>query len=265
MRRGGRVGEEALHAKGVELVEAAGSAGPPRAPAAVPRRSGRTVLVGRALQPPTPASLAGVERLCRLVAGAGGRLGGGSGSGGRRVVWRGLPARLGLGRGGREASPASAVAVGAGGAVQGEAAGRVQVAALAFEELLLVLALLLLHLLQLLTGDLLGVHGLPAARRGVGVVSRPPRALLRVLFLSPFGPTVLEPDLHTEQREAINTQRTGPPRRPGRGGGRSAARVAPVHPSRCRQPPSTGPGVCETESKGGGRKRYSRFLNRIEK
>lgn len=148
---------------------------------------------------------------------------------------RGLPAGFGLRRGGREAPPAAAVAVGAGRAVEGEGAGRVRVAALAFEQLLLVLSLLLLHLLQLLPGDLLGVHGLPAARRGMGVVSRPPRALLRVLFLSPFGPAVLEPDLHTEQREAINTQRTGPPRWPGRwegGGGEKRSSGLPRPPLR---------------------------------
>lgn len=234
---GGRVREEALHAERVELVEAASTAGAHRGPAAVPRRGGRTVLVKWALEPSAPASLAGVEGLCRLVTGAGGRLGRGS-SGGRRrrVGWRRLPAGLGLGRSGRETPPAAAVAVGAGRAVEGEAAGRVQVAALAFEQLLLVLALLLLHLLQLLTGDLLGVHRLPAAGGGVGVVSRPPRAFLRVLFLSPFGPAVLEPDLHTEQREAINTQRTGPPRWPGLGEGEAQLRPPPSTRSRCRQP-----------------------------
>lgn len=235
---GGRVGEQALHAEGVELVEAAGSPGSPRSAAAVPRRGGRTVLVGRALEPAGPASLAGVEGLCRLVAAAGGRLGGGGGGGRRRVGRRGLPAGLRLGWGGREAPPAAAVAVRAGRAVQGEAAGRVEVAALAFEELFLVFAFLLLHLLQLFAGDLLGVHGFPAARRGVRVVSRPPRAFLRVLFLSPFGPAVLEPDLHTEQREAVNTQRTSPEVARVEWGGRSAAQASPVHPSRCRQRPA---------------------------
>ena len=78
---------------------------------------------------------------------------------------------------------------------------------LGLEQLPLLLALLLLGALSLAPGDLLGVHGLPAARGGVGVVGRPPRTLLGVLLLPPFGASVLEPHLRAHARTHTGTHR----------------------------------------------------------
>lgn len=68
---------------------------------------------------------------------------------------------------------------------------------LRLEQLPLLLPLLLLRPFPLPACDLLGVHGLAAARGRVGVVSRPPWTFLCVLLFSPFSTSVLEPDLHT--------------------------------------------------------------------
>lgn len=72
--------------------------------------------------------------------------------------------------------------------------------AVALQQSALLFAPLLLGALSVSSGNLLGVHGLPAATGGVGVVCWTTRALLRVFLLPPFGPSVLEPHLRATCR-----------------------------------------------------------------
>lgn len=92
-----------------------------------------------------------------------------------------------------------AVALGAPGRV--EALARQQFA-LRLQQFPLLLPLLLLGALLLPPRDLFGIHGLAAARGGVGVVGGSPRALLRVLLFPPFCSSVLEPNLPTNTQTA---------------------------------------------------------------
>lgn len=98
-------------------------------------------------------------------------------------------------------------------AVALRAAGRVEALArekfaLRLQQLPLLLSLLLLRPLALPPCDLLGVHGLAAARGRVGVVSGPPRPFLRVFLLPPFGSSVLEPHLHTHRAHTRSNAET---------------------------------------------------------
>lgn len=85
--------------------------------------------------------------------------------------------------------------------MEGHGRRGVLVASLVPQHLLLLLSLLLLHLLQLLPGNLFWVHGLSTAGGGMRIMGWSSRTFLGVLFLSPLGSAVLEPDLRTPDNE----------------------------------------------------------------
>lgn len=183
-RRG--VGEEALHAEGVALLQR-GAPGP-RGAGAVRALRGDLLRFSRSSLVWVVLQLA--EIVPRLVT-AGVRLvscrtfGGGKLRGRSPVVVGALLLAVGeLGD--------AAVALGAPGRV--EALAREQFA-LRLQQLPFLLALLLLGTLLLPPCDLFRVHGLAAAGGRVGVVGRSPRTFLRVLLFPPLGPSVLEPNL----------------------------------------------------------------------
>ena len=105
-----------------------------------------------------------------------------------------------------------AVAFGASGRVEALAWEQF---ALRLQQLPFLLALLLLSTLLLPPGDLLGIHGLAAARGWVGVVGRSSRTFLCVLLFPPFCPSVLEPNLCTnteaQKRDHVCLHKVGFP------------------------------------------------------
>ena len=71
----------------------------------------------------------------------------------------------------------------------------------------LLLSFLLLQPVQLSPGDLVRVHGLPAAGGGVRVVRWSPGTFLCVLFFPPFGPAILKPYLQRQGDIALVSRR----------------------------------------------------------